>query len=198
MKDSKNSAIETKPLSISDRVLLLILARQAIDDVVHNRPLEKLKIKDLPASLRQERASFVTLTLHGQLRGCMGAIEPQQPLAEDVRQQAISSAFHDPRFSPVQSDELPDIEIEISCLSPIQPLEYESPEELISALRPGIDGVLLREGNLRATFLPQVWEKIPDTEQFLSLLCQKMGVAPDYWRTNKLDVSVYQVEEFRE
>jgi uncharacterized protein len=184
--------------SISDKVLLLILARQVIEDVAQNRPLEKLKLKGLPEHLRQDGASFVTLTKHGNLRGCMGSVEPQQPLAEDIRQHALSAAFNDPRFPPVQIDELPEINIEISCLTPIQSLDYSSSEELISALRPGIDGVLIREGNLRATFLPQVWEKIPDAELFLSLLCQKMGVAPDYWRTNKLEVYVYQVEEFQE
>jgi uncharacterized protein len=188
----------TQKLKLSDQVKLLILARQVIEDVAYNRPVEKLKLKDLPTHLQQDGASFVTITKHGELRGCMGTVEPQQPLAEDIRQHAISAAYNDPRFPPLQIDELDDINIGISCLTSIQPVEYSSAEDLLSALRPGIDGVLIRSGNLRATFLPQVWEKIPDAESFLSLLCQKMGVSPDNWRTNKLEVYVYQVEEFQE
>jgi uncharacterized protein len=198
MANPKETTKNPNRLTSGERAKLLELARQALEDIIQNGEVGKLNLDELPARLRQEGASFVTLTIHGELRGCMGVIEPQQPLAEDVRQHAISAAIHDPRFPPVTLVELPEIKIEISYLTPIQPLNYSCPEDLISSLRPGVDGVLLRDGHLRATFLPQVWEKIPEPEKFLGLLCQKMGVSPDYWQANKLDVSVYQVEEFHE
>ena len=185
-------------LTPEERNYLLKMARRAMEDIILYGGVEKLNLDEMPARLRQEGASFVTLTKHGELRGCMGAIEPILPLAEDVRQHAIAAAIHDPRFPPVIPEELPDIKIEISYLTPIQPVDYSTPDDLVSALRPGIDGVLLRDRNLRATFLPQVWEKIPKAEMFLSSLCLKMGVSPYYWQTNRLNVSVYQVEEFHE
>lgn len=198
MDDSKQNMLTHNPLKPEDRALLLRIARQAIEDVALQRPIQPLELEQLPDPLRREGATFITLTKHGELRGCIGAIEPQQSLAEDVRHQAVLAAFHDPRFPPLSLEELPQVTIEVSYLTPIEPLEYNVAEELISSLRPGIDGVLLRDGCRRATFLPQVWEKIPDPEEFLCLLCQKMGVPPDYWRTNKIDVGTYQVEEFHE
>jgi AmmeMemoRadiSam system protein A len=110
----------------------------------------------------------------------------------------VAAALQDYRFPPVPLEELPEIEIEISRLTTPQPLEYADATDLVSALRPGVDGVTLRDGWRRATFLPQVWEKLPDPEMFLSHLCDKMGAAPDLWRRKKLDVSIYQVEEFHE
>jgi AmmeMemoRadiSam system protein A len=110
----------------------------------------------------------------------------------------MAAALQDYRFPPVQPDELPEIQIEISRLTLPQTLEYEAPQDLPKRLRPGFDGVTLREGMHRATFLPQVWEKLPDPEVFLSHLCQKMGASPDLWRYRKLQVQVYQVEEFHE
>lgn len=185
-------------LSDTERSLLLSLARQSIENCINNRPLPKLDPSQLTLRLQQEGASFVTLTIKGYLRGCVGALEPYQSLADDVREHAIAAAFQDYRFPPVQPAEIRDIQIEISYLTKPVKMNYEDSAELIGRLRPNIDGVVLRDGMRRATFLPQVWEKIPDAEEFLEQLCMKMGSPPDLWRRKKLEVFTYQVEEFHE
>ena len=136
--------------------------------------------------------------MRGDLRGCIGALEAYQPLAEDVREHAVAAALNDYRFPPVQVAELNGISLEVSRLTAPVPLEYTSPEDLVAKLRPGVDGVILRDGGRRATFLPQVWEKLPDAENFLANLCHKMGASPDLWRRKHLEVLTYQVEEFHE
>jgi len=185
-------------LSAEEKAILLGLARQAIEDAVQGRPFSPLDLHSLPNAIRKPGASFVTLTINGELRGCIGALEAYQPLAEDVREHAIGAALQDYRFSPVAEDELKELEIEISRLTPPQPLKYETPQELLERLRPGLDGVILRDGLHRATFLPQVWEKLPDPADFLSHLCAKMGASPNTWRYRPLQAYTYQVEEFHE
>lgn len=185
-------------LSPEERKILLKLARQALEAAVNGQALPPLNLNELPMRLREPGASFVTLTRRGELRGCIGALEPYQPLAEDVREHAVAAALEDYRFPPVRPEELPEIEIEISRLTRPKPLHYSHPEELLRSLHPRVDGVILRDGFHRATFLPQVWDKIPQPEEFLSHLCMKMGAPPDLWRLKKLDVQVYQVEEFHE
>ena len=185
-------------LSPDERMFLLKLARQALEAGVRGEPVPRLDPQALPPNLSQPGASFVTLTWRGDLRGCVGALEPYLPLAEDVQEHAIAAALQDYRFPPVQPVELADIKIEISRLTLPQDLEYISPEDLLGRLRPGVDGVTLIDGRRRATFLPQVWEKLPDGQTFLAHLCSKMGAPTDLWRKKKLRVQVYQVEEFHE
>ena len=185
-------------LTLDERSILLKLARQAIEAVVCGEPYPKLELKDLSPRLTEPGVSFVTLTREGELRGCIGALEPRVSLAEDVQEHAVAAALQDYRFAPVQLEELSSIEIEISRLTPQRKLEYNQPEELLMLLRPGIDGVVIRYGMYRATFLPQVWEKLPDPEMFLNHLCQKMGAPGNLWRKERLEVYTYQVEEFRE
>ena len=187
-----------KHLTDSDRTYLLSLARKTIENSINGTALPPLEIDNLSPVLQEQGASFVTLTSRGYLRGCVGALEPYQSLAEDVREHAMAAAFQDYRFPPVQANELKDIEIEISYLTRPVPLKYENPVDLLHLLKPNIDGVVLRDGMRRATFLPQVWEKISDPEEFLEELCMKMGAQPDLWRRKKLDVLTYQVEEFSE
>lgn len=187
-----------EPLTDDERKTLLRLARQAMELGVLGKELPPLDLKKLTQRLRQPGASFVTLTIDGNLRGCVGALEATQPLAEDVRIHAIAAALQDYRFPAVTPEEVPLIKIEVSCLTPLQKLEYTNPKELISRLRPGIDGVVLSDGIRRATFLPQVWKKVPEAEIFLNMLCEKMGAYPDLWRRKLLDVYTYQVEEFHE
>jgi uncharacterized protein len=186
------------PLNEDERSILLRLAREALEAGVCNKPLSQLDLNALPASLREPGATFVTLTRRGELRGCVGALEAYQPLALDVREHAIAAALQDFRFPPVQPDELPEIAIEVSRLTAPQKLDYDHPEDLPELLKPGVDGVVLRDGMRRATFLPQVWEKIPDPSDFLGNLCWKMGADASYWRYKKLQVYIYQVEEFHE
>ncbi len=186
------------PLSDGEKKTLLRLAREAMDYGVKGQKLPPLDLQSLSAALRDPGASFVTLTIHDELRGCIGALEAYQPLAEDVREHAVAAALNDPRFPPVQEGELSRIRIEVSRLTAPHPMEYATSEDLLKKLRPHIDGVVLKEGHRRATFLPQVWEKIPDPAEFLDNLCYKMGVPANSWRTGTLQVLIYQVEEFRE
>jgi len=186
------------PLSDGEKKTILRLAREAMEFGVKGRQLPPLDLQSLSPALRDQGASFVTLTVNGDLRGCIGALEAYQALAEDVREHAVAAALNDPRFPPVQEGELSRIRIEVSRLTAPHPLEYAASEDLLRKLRPHIDGVILKEGHRRATFLPQVWEKIPNPAEFLDNLCYKMGVQTNSWRTGTLQVLIYQVEEFHE
>lgn len=185
-------------LTLDEQKTLLRLARQALEHGVRNQKLPPLDKSSFTPRLYEDGASFVTLTVRGQLRGCIGALEPYQPLAEDVREHAVAAALEDPRFPPVSERELSGIEIEVSRLTRPILLDYKDANDLLSKLRPHVDGVILRDAFRRATFLPQVWEKIPDRAEFLDNLCYKMGASPDLWRKKHLEVLTYQVEEFRE
>ncbi|MEA3351469.1 MAG: AmmeMemoRadiSam system protein A [Chloroflexota bacterium] len=185
-------------LTSEERDSLLNLARQALEAGVRGNPLPELNPDKLTQRLRADGAAFITLTKSGQLRGCIGTLEARRPLAEDVREHAIAAALNDFRFPTVRPTELPDIDIEISCLTAPKPLDYADQQDLLARLRPGVDGVVLRDGMRRATFLPQVWEKLPNPVEFLNHLSQKMGASPDLWRTKDVDVLIYQVEKFHE
>jgi uncharacterized protein len=187
-----------RALSEDEKNTLLRLARQSIELAVNRHPLPRLNLAEYSPLLGENGASFVTLTEGGDLRGCIGALEPYQPLVQDVCEHAAAAALDDYRFTPVTPSEIPMLEIEISRLTPPQRLAYDSPADLLAKLRPMIDGVVLRDGMHRATFLPQVWEKLPDAELFLAQLCQKMGAPSSLWRRKPLEVYTYQVEEFRE
>jgi len=189
-----------EPLTQEEKQLLLQTARSAIENHAHSYPREIIKLDSYSSALSSDGASFVTLTTipGGNLRGCIGALEAYQPLILDVQEHAIAAAFEDYRFPPIQVGELKRIGIEISRLTLPSELEYQSTEELLAKLRPGLDGVILKNGFQRATFLPQVWEKIKTKEDFLQQLCMKMGANSDLWRKKKLQVLTYQVEEFHE
>jgi AmmeMemoRadiSam system protein A len=185
-------------LTPEEKQQLLRLARSALESAVRGQHLPDIDWAMLPPALKEDGACFVTLTVQGQLRGCIGTLEARQPLAADVIEHAVAAGQDDYRFPPVSPRELPNIQIEISRLSNPQPLSYSSPEDLIQKLRPGVDGVVLKDRFRRATFLPQVWEQLPDPERFLDHLCLKMGAPRDFWRCNPLTVEIYQVEEFHE
>ena len=188
----------TDQLTDLEKQTLLRLAREAMECGARGQKLPPLDKASLTPNLLEQGASFVTLTVHGELRGCIGALEAYQPLVDDVREHAIAAALEDPRFPPVDESELDRISIEVSRLTAPRPLEYSNSEDLLAKLRPHVDGVILKGDFHRATFLPQVWEKIPDPEEFLDHLCAKMGAKPGLWRNTKLQVYVYQVEEFHE
>lgn len=196
--DKPGTGLPTDQLTQEERGLLLNLARQALECGVQATPLPAIDLDSFSDRLKANGATFVTLTQIGELRGCVGALEAYQPLVEDVREHAIAAALSDYRFPPVRPEELNDIEIEISRLTQPQPLEYEKPEDLLTCLRPGIDGVVLVDGPRRSTFLPQVWEKLPSPDLFLGYLCLKMGAPANYWQVKKLKIYIYQVEEFCE
>ena len=185
-------------LNQNDRQKLLQIARETIQAVAHQQKLHALDLSQFSEDLQAEGASFVTFTVDGNLRGCIGTLQAYQPLVIDVQARAMQAASQDPRFPPVRPEELKRIKIEISRLTQPEPLSYDSPEQLKSLLRAGIDGVVLSDGYKRATFLPQVWEELPDPEQFLGHLCRKMGCSPNLWKHQMLEVETYQVEEFSE
>ncbi len=176
---------------------LLALARQTIG---HRLGLvEAINRSGLDdAELQQSLACFVTLKIEGRLRGCIGNLEATGPLLEALERNALQAAFHDHRFSPLSSDEFDRVRLDISILSRPEPLDYQESEELLSNLRPGIDGVILQRGRARATFLPQVWAQLPEPRVFLEHLCLKAGLNRTAWRDQHPDISLYQVQSFSE
>lgn len=142
-------------------------------------------------------ACFVTLTLSGELRGCIGSLEAYRPLLQDLRQNALAAAFRDPRFPPLSERELERVRVEVSLLSPVEPLSFRDEADALAQLRPGIDGVILEYGRHRGTFLPQVWEQLPAPRDFFRHLKMKAGLPPAFWDDGVL-LSRYTVEKFRE
>ncbi|MDY6845386.1 MAG: AmmeMemoRadiSam system protein A, partial [Thermodesulfobacteriota bacterium] len=177
---------------------LLTIARDAIETyTLHNKVIESVPFQ-ISERLHEKRGTFVTLTIDEKLRGCIGTIVPHVPLWKGVRDNAISAAFKDPRFPPLSKTELDRIHIEVSVLTSPRVLVYTDEKDLLSKLRPCIDGVILKKGFSQATFLPQVWDQLPKKKKFLAHLCQKAGLSPDAWRYEKLEVSTYQVQAFEE
>jgi len=173
--------------------LLTALARQAIA-----REFDEAKSQlPHPDWLEQPGAVFVTLTQNGQLRGCIGSLEANRSLFDDVQSNARAAAFKDPRFLPLKQQELADIQVEVSLLSPATPIQFIDEADALAQLRPGIDGVILEHGWHRATFLPQVWDQLPEPRDFISHLKHKAGLATDFW-ADDLHLSRYQVEKFKE
>jgi len=146
--------------------------------------------------LREEGASFVTLKLDGELRGCIGTIDPRRALGDDVAANARAAAYRDPRFPPVSRAERERLEIEVSVLSARAPMSVASEADAIAQLRPGVDGVYLEYGHARSTFLPQVWESLPDPIDFLAELKRKAGLPGRFWHPD-IRLSRYTVEKFR-
>ena len=182
--------------------LLVKLARKSI--------LEKLAGKSaatetdtLVPALQDERlqahcGTFVTLKIQGKLRGCIGNLTSTESVLDGVKRNAVNAALHDPRFSSLSVTELDRTEIEVSILTEPLPLEYRDTPDLIQKLRVNVDGVIIRKGHTSATFLPQVWEQLPQPENFLTHLCMKAGLASDAWKSSELEVLTYQVQYFEE
>lgn len=184
------------PLSEREQQILLDLAHQSILAAVAQDRAPRVELDSLPDRLQQPGASFVTLTRSGLLRGCIGTLKHEFPLAQDVVLRAGAAATDDPRFPPLQSDEIEDTEIEISVLTTPVPLVYNAPDEIPNLLVPGQDGVTIVYGLKRATFLPQVWEKVEGPEHFLTMLCQKAQLPSEAWKRGELEISTYRVESF--
>lgn len=182
-----------------ERETLLTLAREALTCAARGDQLPAADLSALPGRLGETGASFVTLlSPGGELRGCIGTVEAYAPLAHDVQHNTVGSALRDPRFPPVRPAELDGLKIELSILTPPQPLDFDGPADLLSKIRPGIDGLIIQKGWQRATLLPSVWEKLPGRVQFLSTLCLKAGLPEDEWRQPGMTVHVYQAEKIKE
>jgi AmmeMemoRadiSam system protein A len=177
-----------------NKKILLDIAKEAIKVKFKNTTINKEELIKKYPELKEEGAVFVTLKEKGNLRGCIGSIIAHRPLIDDLIHNAQSAAFKDPRFIPLREEELNDIEIEVSLLTPYKELPYKDKEDLKKKIKPNIDGVILKYGSHQATFLPQVWEELPDFELFFAHLCQKAGL-----RANCLDyhpeIYIYQVEK---
>lgn len=176
---------------------LLRLARETIAEKLGKQLRKSSDVVDDPA-LQAECGTFVTLKIGGQLRGCIGNLEPASSIYEGIRRNALNAAFHDNRFSELTAEELAKVHIDISILTQPQIQTYRDGADLIARLRPGIDGVILRLGRCSATFLPQVWEQLPRAEEFLAHLCLKAGLSEMAWQDLHPEVETYQVQCFEE
>lgn len=183
----------TVNLSDDDRTTLLGVAS---DSIAHGlrfgKPLP-VKAKDFASALGALRATFVTLEIDNRLRGCIGMLEAVRPMVADVSQNAYAAAFGDTRFAPVNAAEQQQLEIHISILSPPEPMSFTSQDDLCSQIRPGTDGLILQEGQRRGTFLPAVWESLPEVRQFMAHLKTKAGLPSDYW-SDRIEVWRYTSE----
>ena len=160
---------------------LLELARRSMEHgLVHHEALP-VHLDALPPALAEPAATFTTLRLHGELRGCCGTLEASRPLATDVAWSAFRAAYRDPRFDPVREDEVDVVRLEVSVLSAPEPLPVTGEADLLGKLVPGIDGLVIDDGGQRATFLPKVWESLPEPRMFLAALKTKCGLPADYW-----------------
>ena len=168
-------------LSEAEKLRLLEIARQSIESGLNGDGLLHPDSLLLDGTLAAQLGVFVTLTQLEELRGCMGALESSDPLAHTVVSCAFNAAFRDPRFPRLNTSEMADTRIEISVLSRMEPLVVTDRTNLLSKLRPHVDGLLLEDGRYRSTFLPGVWEKISDPDEFLQQLLLKAGLSPDYW-----------------
>lgn len=181
MSSAMNNSPAEFELDKNEQNTLLKVARESIEfGLKHHKPLP-VNVREHSFNLQQHRATFVTLHLHEKLRGCIGTLEAHQPLIKDVAVHAFAAAFEDARFTPVTESELSQLDIHISILTPATPMQFVSEEDLLRQLQPGIDGLILQDGRHRGTFLPSVWEQLPEPKQFLRHLKMKAGVAGDYW-----------------
>lgn len=176
--------------------VLLQLARAAIGNTL-NRPPQDLQ-KFIKKEFKEKRGIFVTLHLDGNLKGCIGHLDAADSIYNNVVYLSRAAAFHDVRFSPLTEDEFNRVKIEISILSIPKKLKEDNTENMVNSLRPGVDGVILKIGSRSATFLPQVWDQLPDRKSFMDHLCIKVGVAGYDWLNTPIELSIYQVECFNE
>ncbi|MCP4301402.1 MAG: AmmeMemoRadiSam system protein A [Gammaproteobacteria bacterium] len=176
---------------------LLRLARSSIEHgFIHREPLP-INCGKLPLALMEPAATFTTLHVEAELRGCRGTLEAERPLAEDVTRSAFLAAFRDPRFDPVGQDELGAIRLEVSVLSPLESIAVNDEADLLDRLTPGTDGLVIVAAGRRATFLPTVWEMLPDPRLFLAALKAKCGLADDYW-SEQLEFQRYRTTSYEE
>lgn len=177
---------------------LLKLARESLKYFLEKGEILKKEESKIPLSLKEKGCCFVTLKINNQLRGCVGRLYPLKPLYQDVIENAVRAGFFDSRFPPLKKEELEKVKIEISILDLPEDFSYQSPKELLNFLQEKKPGVILEKDGFLATFLPQVWEELPNPQEFLSALCLKAGLPPHLWKEEKINVKIYQVEKIEE
>jgi AmmeMemoRadiSam system protein A len=184
-----------------EKAALFRVARITIETwLAQRKRVHQSDFSPMDPLLMEERAAFVTLTIHGRLRGCVGSIVPYQPLVMDVSQNAFHAAFEDTRFFPLSREEWKQTDIEISLLTVPVEIQVSTWEELLEQLHPGIDGVIINQSGYQATFLPQVWESLPGKQEFMEALCQKAGLSRFAYKTEtqRMSFYLYQVEILEE
>jgi AmmeMemoRadiSam system protein A len=176
---------------------LLKLARRAIEAKFETK---SEVFGSIPPELEKERGTFVTLTIRGKLRGCIGNVEPEGPIYSAVSRNAVLAAFNDSRFPVLTAEEAEDIKVEVSILAKPRLIDYDSSEELLEKLNKFKPGVVLEKDWRKATFLPQVWDEIEDGEKFMEHLCLKARLSKDTWRDDdkELEIYFYDVIKFSE
>ncbi len=177
--------------------ILLQIARTAISRALHVPGTSAAEVEENMSWLSKPGATFVTLTQWGELRGCIGSLQACDPLIEDVSNNAVSAALYDPRFLPLAADELDTVNLEVSLLSELQSLGFTSEADALAQLRPDIDGIVFEYGPYRSTFLPQVWESLPQPQQFLARLKSKARLSENFWAED-VKLSRYTVSKWRE
>lgn len=174
-------------------IVLLRHARGAIGERLGRHP----ELRPAHPALDAPGATFVTLMRRGELRGCIGSLEAHRPLVQDVRENALAAAFRDPRFAPMRAEEFADTRVEVSLLTAPEFMPATSEAEALALLRPGVDGLIFTHRCNRATFLPQVWDSLPDPRQFLAQLKRKAGLSADFW-SEDVQLARYQVQKWKE
>ena len=190
----------TEGVSKEEGQVLLKLARACIEGKFkpNSREIKQISQEISQEVLRQKQGVFVSLHKRGKLRGCIGNIEPVKTLGTGIKENAVCAAFKDSRFSPLTLDELAGVDIEISILTPPEKMNYTDARDLILNLIPHTHGVIIKKNHHKATFLPQVWDQLPDPQDFLTHLCIKAGLAADEWEKGGLTIHTYQVQSFEE
>ncbi len=186
---------EENRLCEADAMALREVAWDSVREGTRHSRAAVVAVADFSAPLRELGASFVTLRKGAALRGCMGSLEARMPLVEDVARNAYNAGFNDPRFEPVREEEHPELSLKLSVLGAPVPFPVESEPDLLERLVPGTDGLILREGGRRATFLPAVWQSVASPAEFVSLLKRKAGLPRDYW-SERLEVFRYRADEY--
>lgn len=188
---------EAAVLAADERATLLRVAREALETRTRTGVDSPLDAADFAMPLRTLGAAFVTLTEAGRLRGCIGSLKAYRPLVEDVAENAVRAGHGDPRFTAVTAGELSGLRLKVAVLGAAAPLAFGSEDELLAQLRPGEDGLILSDQGRRATFLPMVWDSLPDPRAFLAALKQKAGLPRDHWSAT-IEISRYRAESFAE
>ncbi|MFA5392268.1 MAG: AmmeMemoRadiSam system protein A [Candidatus Paceibacterota bacterium] len=186
-------------LSGTQQHYLLSLTRRTIEKYLQTQEIIQIDKNNIESIFLIKKATFVTLEKDNELRGCMGELEPQKPLYESIINNSLASAFLDPRFPPVKTDELKDIIIEISILSSLNKIPlFKNSEELLNYCSQKKPGLLIKKNGFQATFLPQVWEELPEAKNFMTQLCLKAGMNSNEWQNLEMEIYEYQVEKFKE
>lgn len=188
-----NPEFTTVTEPVNPGILLLPIARAAISSALG----QPLRVAEEAAWLQEAGACFVSLTQQAELRGCIGTLQAYRPLLADLKANAVAAAMHDTRFTALTLAELDHTHIEVSLLSPMEALHFDTETEALAQLRPGLDGVALEFERYRSTFLPQVWEQLPTAAAFIAQLKRKAGLAPNFWAQG-LRLHRYTVRKWKE